>query len=205
MGKLEIKFKLTGLEFEIKGESEDVIAKAAAMQQQVQGMFGAIGAVTNGASAATSPPAQNGASTKLIETTAAPVQNGNRGKRAPRRNTGGRGSVEPVSFRHEASKYGNPVQSWGNTEKCIWLLHVLKEMVVANEISGPHLAATYNHHFKATGTVRPSHATRELGRAKVKNPALVGEDKRQDPSLWYLTDEGEKYARELIASVLNPP
>jgi hypothetical protein len=33
---------------------------------------------------------------------------------------------------------------------------------------------------------------------------LVGEDKSQDPPLWYLTDEGKKYVIELVTSVLNP-
>jgi hypothetical protein len=201
MGKLEIKFKLTGLEFEIKGESDEVIAKAAAMQRQMQGMLGTLAAVTSGADAAHS--VQNGAATKLLEATAEPIQNGSR-MRGPRRSAGEHPSVEAVSFRHDAAKYGNPLQSWGNTDKCIWLLHVLKEIDAANEVSGPQLAATFNQQFKAAGTVRPSHATRELGRAKIKNPALVGEDRGQDPPLWYLTDEGKKYATELIATVLNP-
>ncbi len=201
MGKLEIKFKLTGLEFEIKGESDEVAAKAAAMQRQVQGMFSSIGGITNGTDGAAIPPANT---TKLLEITAEPAQNGSRKRPARRSSPGERASVEPISFRHDAAKYGNPLQSWGNTDKCIWLLHVLKEMGAAQEVSGPQLAATFNHYFKGAGTVRPSHATRELGRAKIKNPALVGEDKGQNPPLWYLTDEGKKCAGELVTAVLNP-
>jgi hypothetical protein len=202
MGKLEIKFKLTGLEFEIKGESDDVIAKAAAMQRQIQGMLGTVGVVTDGADTKQSP--QGPAGMQILEAKSEPTQNGNRAKRSVRRATGERTSAEPIDFRHDASKFGNPLQSWGGSGKCIWLLHVLDEMSVVKEVSGPQLAATFNHHFKAAGTVRPSHTTRELGRAKIKNPAMVGEDKSSDPSLWFLTDEGKKYARQLVESVLNP-
>ena len=39
-----------------------------------------------------------------------------------------------------------------------------------------------------------------LGKAKVLNPAPVGEDK----GLWFLTDEGDRQAQALIQSVLSP-
>ena len=83
-------------------------------------------------------------------------------------------------------------------------MYVLKDLGVASEVGGPQLAATFNNNFKAAGAIHPPLVTRELGKAKVKNPALVGEDKKQEPSLWYLTDEGTKYSQQLIQSTLHP-
>lgn len=42
--------------------------------------------------------------------------------------------------------------------------------------------------------------TMHLGKAKLMNPAPIGEDK----GLYFLTDEGDRQAKQLIQSVLNP-
>jgi hypothetical protein len=83
MAKLEIEFEITGLKLRIKGESDDVVAKVAAVQRQMQGVIQAVGAITDGATGAAngSTAPVNGAP-KLLEATAEPAStNGNRGKR----------------------------------------------------------------------------------------------------------------------------
>jgi hypothetical protein len=81
------------------------------------------------------------------------------------------------------------------------VLAVIKSITGTKEVSGPQVSATFNHYFKQAGKVHPPNVTRDLGLAKVANPASVGEDK----GMWYLTDEGDRQAAVLIQSVLNPP
>lgn len=86
------------------------------------------------------------------------------------------------------------------TQKAIWLLYVLKGIQGLNEIAASQLLATFNENFKQAKTIHPPHLPRDLGVAKVQNPAPVGEHK----GMWYLTDEGERQAKELIQSVTTP-
>jgi hypothetical protein len=65
------------------------------------------------------------------------------------------------------------------------------------EVSVPQIAATFNQNFKNAGAVHPPHVSRELARAKVLNPAPVGENR----GAFYLTDEGERQAKDLIQNV----
>jgi hypothetical protein len=109
------------------------------------------------------------------------------------------GRAQPIDFRHDASKYGNPQQAWSVTDKCVWLLFVLEGVVDTKEVTGPQIAVTFNQQFRPAGKIHPPHVTRDLARAKVQNPSLVGEDK----GVWYLTDEGKKHAQQLIHGVLN--
>ena len=88
---------------------------------------------------------------------------------------------------------GNPLQSWSFIEKSIRLLAVIKGITGTKEVSGPQVAATFNHYFKQAGKVHPPNVSRDLGLAKVANPAPVGEDK----GMWYLTDEGDRQAADL--------
>ena len=92
------------------------------------------------------------------------------------------------------------MQTWNATEKCIWLLYVIKGTSGTKEVSGPQLAATFSHYFKPSGKLHPPHVTRDLARAKVQNPARIGEDK----GAYYLTGEGDRKAQQLIQSVLAP-
>lgn len=172
MAKVEIEFEITGLKLKIKGERDDAAQALSALQRQVAGMMqlGAALPETN-----TPVPSSEG---KLIETPSEPVSGNARavGKRGGRGGRSDRPTASALQFRHEAAKYGNPQQGWGNTDKMMWLMFVLQDGGVAQEVSGPQLAATFTYHFKGAGAVRPSHTTRELGRAKMRNPALVGED-----------------------------
>ena len=197
MAKFRIRFKLQALELEIDGEREDIPALASAVQQQFAGMLQPTEEIANGNKelSAAGPVIDGGISKGKAKTTR---------KRSSGKAASDSSAVQPVEFRHDATKYGNPRQDWSIVDKGVWLLHVLKDSSLAAELTGPQIATTFNLHFKAAGAVHPPHVTRELGKAKLKNPSLVGEDKKQDPSLWYVTTEGEKYAQQLIQALLNP-
>jgi len=190
MAKFRIRLKVQALEVEIDGEREDIPAISGALGRQLANIVQPAAALTNG-----SDPAD-----KTID---AEIDEGKQKKPTGRRRSGsksGEGPAQPIDFRHQPEKYGNPKQTWSVGEKAIWLLAVLKGIQNLNEVSGPQIAATFNDKFKQSGRVHPPNVTRDLGLLKVQNPAPVGQDK----DLWYLTDEGDRQAKELIASVLAP-
>ncbi len=196
MAKFRIRLKVQALELEIDGEREDIPAITSAVQQQFSGLLQPTEAMADGRK-------QLEAAVQVIDGDVA------KSKTKGKRRTGGKvnsdiAAAQPVEFRHDPAKYGNPQQGWNITDKSVWFMFVLKDLNVAQEVNGPQLAATFNLNFKAAGAIHPPLVTRELGKAKVKSPALVGEDKKQEPSLWYLTDEGTKHAQHLIQSALNP-
>jgi len=126
-----------------------------------------------------------------------------RGSRAARRRaakaTSEGGQGEPLEYRHDSSTYGNPQQSWNQLEKVAWLLSVIKGLNGVAEVSAAQLVATFNQHYKPSGKLHLPTLTRDLGKAKVQNPPWVGEDK----GLWYLTEEGERQAQQLIQNTLK--
>jgi hypothetical protein len=161
MAKFKIRLKVQGLELEVDGEREDIPVIARAVQQQFAGMLEPIN-VAAGVPKQLPAPAES-------------ADGDGSGKSKSRRNrTAARGSTEPenpVEFRHDSAKFGNPIQSWTIAEKCIWLLYVIKNSASVGEVSAQQLVATYNHLFKTAGKLHPPPVTRELSRAKVQNPA----------------------------------
>lgn len=190
MAKFRVRVKLQGFELEVDGEREDIPAITSAVQRQISGM------VTPAQLANGSDPSES-ENPKTIDAEKKPTT------RSVRRRSGSRSSepaASPIEFRHDSSKFGNPLQTWGVAEKSIWLLYVVKEITRTAEISGPQIAATFNQYFKQAKRLHPPNVTRDLGKLKVQNPSPIGEDK----NLFYLTQEGEKRAKELIQSILSP-
>ena len=192
MAKFRIRLKLQALELEIDGEREDIPAIASAVQQQFAGLIQPAEAMANDHKQLPPGPtidASNGTGKKTPSR-----------KRSSGRPAGDGIAGQALEFRHDSVKYGSPQQSWTNTEKCIWLLAVIKGVTGTKEVSGPQIAATFNQHFKQAGKVHPPLVSRELGKAKIQTPAPVGEDR----GIWFLTDEGDRQAQALIQGVLNP-
>lgn len=192
MGKFRLRLKVQALEVEIDGEREDLPAIRSAIGHQLTGLVEPVEVAANGRKHI--PETSN-----VIDADA--TKNGRGTGRSARKREGrSQEPATPIEFRHDAAKYGNPLQTWSVTEKCIWLLAVIKGIAATEEVSGPQLAATFNQHFKQAGRIHPPLVTRELGKAKMQNPALVGEDKGS----WFLTAEGDRQAQQLIQNVLNP-
>ena len=194
MAKFHIRLKLQGLELQVDGERADIPAITAAVQQQFAGLIQPAESMVDGNKQLA--PAEQVIDVEAIKS---------KGKATRKRNVAGKpaadgGQGQVIEFRHDPSKYGNPLQAWSVTDKCVWLLHVIEGITGSKEVSGPQLAATFNHSFKPSGKVHPPHVSRDLSKAKVQNPAYIGEDK----SLWFLTEEGKKYAQQLVDGVLNP-
>lgn len=192
MAKFRIRLKVQGLELEVDGERADIPALTSAVQKQLAGLVIPAEIMADGH--------------KQIEgdNPASGDDNSKKDRKPPRRTSSGRssegGTATPTEFRHDGAKYGNPLQTWNVTEKSIWLLYVIKGSTETREVSGPQLAATFNQYFKPSGKLHPPHVSRDLARAKVQNPAPIGEDR----GAFYLTDEGDRQAQQLIQSVLAP-
>lgn len=196
MGKFRFRVKLQGLEVEIDGEREDIPALTAAVEKQFGGLVLPAEVISDNNRQLIDASGKNGSGSSSEE-----ESKRKRGLRRERRTATGDGApAVALEFRHDAANYGNPIQGWTVAEKCIWLLYVVKEITGTKEVSGPVLAATFNFYFKAAGRIHPPHVTRDLARAKVQNPAPIGEDKGN----YYLTDEGGKQAQQLIQNALNP-
>ena len=192
MGKFKVRLKLQGFELDIEGDRADMPAITSAVAQEITGLIQPTAALTNGIEVV---------STK---TTIEGETENTKKQRAKKKSGGSRSSGDPggqaVDFRHDSARYGNPSQSWSVTQKAIWLLYVLKDIQGLNEIAATQLVATFNENFKQAKTIHPPHLSRDLGSAKVQNPAPVGEHR----GLWYLTEEGERQAKDLIQSVITP-
>lgn len=193
MAKFRIHLKLQGLDLEVDGERQDLPAITDAVQQQLSSLVIPGEIITDGRK----PLGSGGDGAEATQ------EEENKRKRPARRDRRPAGDGAPavaIEFTHDAATYGNPIQSWGVAEKCIWLLYVLKQIAQVKEVSGPLLAATFNQYFKPSGKLHPPHVTRDLAKLKVQNPTPIGEDKGN----YYLTSEGDKQAEALIKAALNP-
>ncbi len=189
MGKFKVHLKLQGLELDIEGDRSDMPAINNAVAREITGLIQPAAALTNGTEPS-SPKTIEGETDKGKK----PAERSR--KRSGKASSEG-GATRALDFRHEPEKYGNPQQTWSVLDKAIWMLAVIKGILVQKEVSGPQIAATYNDKFKQAGKLHPPNVTRDLGLAKVQNPPPVGQDK----DLWYLTNEGDRKAQELVQSV----
>lgn len=194
MAKFRMRLKIQGFELEVDGEREDIPAITSAIQSQFTGLIQPAELMVDGQKQLPNAP-------KVIDAEAIKPagRSGRRRINGSRSSTAG-SAAQPIELRHDAATYGNPLQSWSVTDKAIWLLYVLKGIANLSEVSAAQLVATFNDNFRQAKKIHPPHLPRDLGTAKVQNPAPVGENKGN----WYLTNEGDRQAQQLIQSVVNP-
>ncbi len=198
--------KLTGFELEIEGSREDVPNISRSLTQQLAGMLQPAGAIIDG------QPSPGLSSAEEIlpaievkpQSEAAPRK---RGRTRPRRSVISNGTDDvdegALDWRHDSSVYGSPLQSWNTAQKALWTLYVVGEATGQKELAAKRIALSFNKHFRQAKEILPHNVSRDLGKLKVKNPAVVSEDTRQSPSAWYLTDAGIKAAQILVAEALG--
>jgi hypothetical protein len=194
MPKLEIEFEITGVKLRIKGESEDVVARATDVQRRLQGAVQALGAVGDGALSAAPPPA-------VALPPAAPVTldaDATRTRRTTRRTSGGtRQKADALELTHDPEKYGFPKQDWTTAVKAMWLLYMLEQQTTHKEASAPAIADTFNKYFREFGVIRQNNVTRDLATLKGKGKS-VNNDPAKEPQTWYLLEDGKKEVEALL-------
>jgi hypothetical protein len=202
MSKFRIKMKLQGFELEVEGTREDVPAITRNLGQQLSSLMQPSGAILEGRVLHT---AQQSAQLSS-PTVNAEVPRKRRGRKnaALAANGNGEGVEEPIDWRHQTEKFGLPKQAWKTSDKAIWLIHVVSTETDVKELSGRRITDTFNKHFRQAGAVTTSNVNRDLGVLKVrKTPSPIAEDTTQAPPRWYLTEEGQRRANELVADALG--
>lgn len=197
MAKLEIEFEITGVKLRIKGESDDVVARATDVQRRLQGAVAAISGIGDGALAANvpAPPlvvTQLPAATETADPPARAKRGGNR------KSTGTpRAKADAIEFTHDPEKYGFPKQGWNTANKAMWLLHMLEQQKSQKEATAQALADTFNKYFREFGEIRHNNVTRDLSLLKGKGKS-VNNDPSKDPQTWYLLEDGKKEVENLL-------
>ena len=194
MPKVKIKFKLTGLEFEVEAEREDMPVISQNLANQLGGILTPAASIASGklpAITQTPSPADD------PESSAKTRRKGVRRAGAAAATTTER-TAKALDWQHNSEQWGNPLQTWTLLQKAIWLLYVAKAEGSISEMTSTQVTETFNKHFRQSGAINRANTARDLGKAKAAAPAKVGEDTTKSPSTWYLTTEGEKTAAQLV-------
>jgi len=192
MAKFKIRLKLQGLELEVEGNRDDVPLITEAVSQQVAGLLGPATNIVEG------EIVSNGHRVSSeVETTETKPKKA-RKKRTQGPTAGGGAKEDAVDWVHDPSKFGTPKQGWTTADKSLWVLYVVLKGKDVKELSAARIATTFNKHFPQAGVVHPPNVSRDLGKLKLKAPALVSEDRSKSPSAWFLTDAGIQRAEKLI-------
>lgn len=200
MSKFRVKVKLQGFELEIEGSRQDDAAIIGRnIGDQISSLLMPAVNIVEGEVGTPASPNQH-------QLPFAAISDGKKRSRRSRSQSSepNRESTSVVDFRHDPSKYGMPSQQWNTSQKAIWLLYVVKDVTGISELTTGQIYRTFNTHFRQSKTVTNSNVSRDLGKAKLATPALVGEDTTKSPAAWFLTDEGVRRAQALIAESLTP-
>ncbi len=197
MNKLKIRLKLTGLELEIEGDRDQLPRITNGIGNQIGGLLQAPGTIIEARESMLAPE-----HSAMSETP--PQKARKRFARPPVGKAGENGASDAVDFQHAPEKWANPSQEWTTTQKAIWLLFIVEKQAQRKELSGVMIASTFNKHFREAKPIQTGNVVRDLKKQKLKTPTLVVEDTTKSPSMWYLTEEGKKYAFQQITTRLNP-
>lgn len=206
MGKFRVRLKVENFELEVEGSREDMPLIADRVGQQFAGLLQPATEIVVGDSVAD----HNGSAAQVV--TAPAAGDGKRKSMRRRRATAtatiaGNGSEnvgdDAVTWRHDTGKWGTPKQEWSVGKKIIYLLYVAKQEANQSEMTGRSIVATFNKHFKSAGMLRSKHINGELERLKDRALAPVSEDVTKTPSMWFLTQQGDKEAANLINDALG--
>ena len=199
MAKFHIKLKMQGLDLEVAGTREDVPVMRDALAHQFAGLLHPATELAEGHVTTVVP-----FSGPTTPTAPEPTKRARR--RARITPSAGHNEATPVVWVHDSTKYGSPQQSWSNADKAIWTLYVANNEAGVPEMSNAQIAKTCAAGFRQAGPIRANNLTRDLGRFKAAQngkPPLVSEGAAKNPSVWFLTDAGNKHAQALIAKTLG--
>ncbi|AFY65912.1 hypothetical protein [Geitlerinema sp. PCC 7407] len=201
--KFKVKLKVTGFELEIEGSREDVPLMAQAVGQQMSGLLLPASGIAEGEIIEDKTLPQ-----VTLESQSKPQRkqvNRRRSTTSAKSASSRKNSVVAIDWKHDSMKWGIPQQDWTTANKSIWLLYVVSKEAGVSELTGREISTTFNKHFRQSGQLKTGYINRDLGKAKGSNGkvALVSEDATKNPSAWFLTQEGEKRAQELISKALE--
>jgi len=200
MGKFKVDLEIQGLKLRVEGSSEDAPMIASNLNRQFSGLIGPAIAIVEGQA----PDGPLGRQQALPAGTSDAAKRRSRTKR--RTSAEGETADKPspaIDWRNDVEKFGVPSQSWTAVKKAIWLLWALSQQTTHHELTRFQIVETFNKHFKSAGLLIVGNVQRDLSKEKLKRPPRVSEDTSPDPSLWFLTDTGKKFAQELVVEALG--
>lgn len=202
MPKLEIEFEITGVKLRIKGESDDVVARATDVQRRLQGAMQSLSAVGEGAIGASTPqppPLQLRPSESEADGNGGP--SATRTRRVGARRGGGRSGAEAIELTHDAEAYGFPREDWNTATKAMWLLYIIEKQVNRQEASAPVIAETFNKYFRRFKAIRANLVARDLANTQARS-GTVANNANESPQTWYLLDSGKKEVETKIKEAM---
>jgi hypothetical protein len=191
MNGFEFEFTAEKLHIKFKGNREAAPLAGRALHQHLGGLLGAA------AGAAEQLPGTG--EVVDVRPSELPKLAPARALRPSTKRNGGGGAI--LEFKHDPNRWGMPKQAWQIGDKVIWFLHVFREQGGAGALGAANIAATFNHHFRESGTLNPRNMKRDLRSIKARAPFALGEDANKSPSEWFLTETGKKQAAQLVTSV----
>ena len=205
MAKFKVRLKLEKFELEVEGSHEDMPLISERVGQQFAGLLQPATEIIIGDAL----PAQNGNAQNVV----APAATDSKRKPQRRRRSTATATVvadaaesgvdAALVWRHDTSRWGTPKQAWTVGKKIIYLLYVAKQEVNQSEMTAGSIVETFNKHFMSAGMLRSKHIKGELERLKGRTPAPVSENVTKTPSTWFLTQQGDREAANLVNEALG--
>jgi hypothetical protein len=197
MGDFSVTLKVEKFELNVTGSREDLPLIADRVGQQFIGLLQPAADIVSGDITETVQPTQ-----------AVPSVDGKR-KALRRKRTSATAAVTAgstteagdgsIAWRHDADKWGTPKQEWSVSNKIVYVMHVAKVAANKSDITSPSIVATFNKLFKSAGQLSSKNIVRDLNKLKQNDPALVSDDNTQSPTVWFLTQQGEREGVRLIS------
>lgn len=202
MARFKVRLRVTGFELEVEGNREDVPLIAQSVGQQFAGMLQPASDIVEGEIISESPsnatmlPAETGKTTTKRRSPS-------KRRSAPTGTSAKADEEQAVDWVHDPAKWGTPQQSWNTATKSLWLLYVVGKETGMTQLSSNQISVTFNKHFRQAKMIKNFNVTRDLGKLKTNTETQIYEDTTKTPNTWFLTQEGEKQAQQLVLQALG--
>jgi len=185
LANFEVTFELKELKIHVKGDREIAPSIANNVGRQFASVLspaGLIEAPKNGHSSS--------GSDKVID--AEPVATSRR-KRKSGAKSNAAGTVEgatPITWSHDTTRWGSPVQTWKAFQKIAWLLHVVEQETGKKDQSPAEMVETFHARFRDAGLLVKGNIPRDLGNKTELFGSLDGR--------YFLKQAGKDLAEKLV-------
>jgi len=185
LANFEVTFELKELKIHVKGDREIAPSIADNVGRHFASVLspaGLIEAPKNGHNG-------NGVD-KVIDADAVPPPR-RRKKNASKSSASVTGDgAAPITWSHDTTRWGSPVQTWKAYQKIVWLLHVVEQETGKKDQTPTEMAETFHARFRDAGLLVKGNIPRDLA---IK-PELFGSlDGR-----YFLKQAGKELAERLV-------
>lgn len=193
LAQFEVIVKMKELEIHVRGDRQVGPEIADNVGQHISGVI-----QTAGLLQAPQSNGHNGQQPQVIDAPEATRRRRKAARKGAAVVLGGDGAAAaPLTWNHDAAKWGTPVQSWKSYQKCAWLLRVLEQAGAEARLTTVQLADTFNDRFASAGKLLQGNLARDM-----KNH---GDWFGELDGRWFLKDIGKGKADELIAQAKGSP